>query len=79
MTLTLEIDPELETALRAMADGAGLPPDRYVLTLLHERLQPANGAPKGLPHAEAVLLRKDQRGPPSRHVGTISRAQGQAA
>ena len=63
MTLTLEIGPELETALRVMAAGAGLPPDRYVLDLLQERLQSTNGG-KGLPHAEAVLLERINRGLP---------------
>jgi hypothetical protein len=64
MTLTLDIDPELETALRAMAADAGLPPDRYVLDLLHERIQPTNGGPKGLPQAEAVLLEQINEGLP---------------
>ena len=64
MTLTLEIDPELETALRAMAADAGLPPDRYVLDLLHERLQPTDGGPKGLPPAEVVLLERINEGLP---------------
>jgi hypothetical protein len=64
MILTLEIDPDLETALRAMAAGAGLPPDRYVLDLLHERLQPTHEGPQGLPHAEAALLEQINKGLP---------------
>jgi hypothetical protein len=64
MTLTLEIDPELEPVLRAKAEGAGLPPERYVLDLLHERLQPTDGGPKGLPEAEAVLLERINEGLP---------------
>jgi hypothetical protein len=58
MTLTLEITPELEQALQANAQRAGLPPDRYVINLLQERLIPANGAPVGLPPAEAALLER---------------------
>jgi hypothetical protein len=58
MTLTLEISPELEEALRASAERAGLAPDRYVLDLLRERLTPANGGPTGLPAAEAALLER---------------------
>ncbi len=64
MTLTLEIDPKLETALRAMAADVGLPPDRYVLDLLQERLASTNGGPKGLPPAEAVLLERINEGLP---------------
>jgi hypothetical protein len=36
MTLTLEIGPDLEQALRASAERAGLEPGRYVLDLLNE-------------------------------------------
>jgi hypothetical protein len=38
MTLTLEISPELEEALRATASRQGLPLDRYVLNVLEERV-----------------------------------------
>lgn len=64
MTLTLEIGAELERALRAMAAGAGLPPDRYVLDLLQERLTSPNGGPQSLPPAEAVLLERINEGLP---------------
>jgi hypothetical protein len=65
MTLTLEISPELEQALRASAERAGLPPDRYVLDLLQERLSPINGGrTTGLPAAEATLLERINEGLP---------------
>jgi hypothetical protein len=64
MTLTLEITPELEEALRTGAERAGLPPDRYVLDVLKERLGPAGGGPTGLPRAEAELLERINEGLP---------------
>lgn len=64
MTLTLEIHPELEKTIRARAASAGLPPDRYVLELLQERLAPINGGPPGLPQAEAMLLERINEGLP---------------
>ena len=39
MRLTLEITPDLEVVLRETAEREGLPPDRYVLNLLQERLE----------------------------------------
>jgi hypothetical protein len=62
MTLTLELSPELEEVLRANAERAGLPPDRYVLDLLQERLAPTNGGPTGVPRAEAELLERINEG-----------------
>lgn len=64
MTLTLEIGPELEAALRATAERLGLAPDRYVLDLLRERLIPTNGGPAGLTAAEAALLERINEGLP---------------
>ena len=64
MTLTLEISSELEEALRATAERAGLAPDRYVLDLLRERLTPTNGGPTGLPRMEAELLEQINEGLP---------------
>jgi hypothetical protein len=58
VTLTLEITPELHQALRATAERAGLPPERYVLNILQERLIPSNGGPASLPFAEASLLER---------------------
>ncbi len=72
MTLTLEIAPELEEALRATAEWVGIAPDRYVLDLLRERLIPTNGAPIGLPAAEAALLERINEGLPG---GTWARYQ----
>lgn len=64
MTLTLEIDPELEQTIRARAASAGLPADQYVLELLQERLAPPHGGPRGLPPAEAALLERINEGLP---------------
>jgi hypothetical protein len=49
MTLTLEISPELEEALRTTAERDGLAPDRYVLD---------RDLPPHLPRAQAELLRR---------------------
>jgi hypothetical protein len=63
MTLTLEISPELEEALRATAERAGLAPDRYVLDVLQERLDRDRDLPHRLPRAEAKLLQQINEGP----------------
>jgi hypothetical protein len=64
MTLTLEITPDLEEALRETAQREGIPPDRYVLKLLKHQLKrdPTHAPP--LPHEEAELLRKINEGLP---------------
>ena len=64
MTLTLEISPELEEALRATAERAGLAPDRYVLDVLQERLDRDRDLPPRLPRAEAKLLQRINEGLP---------------
>src|SRR5947207_1310723 len=64
MTLTLKIGPELEAALRATAERAGLAPDRYVLDLLRERISPPGGGQAGLPRPEAELLERISEGLP---------------
>lgn len=64
MTLTLEIGPELEAGLRASAERAGLPPDRFVLSLLREQFVPTGRGPAGLPTAEAGLLERIGEGLP---------------
>jgi hypothetical protein len=58
MTLTLELSPELEQALRATAERHGLAPDRYVLDVLQERLDRERSLPPHLPRAEVVLLQR---------------------
>jgi hypothetical protein len=62
MTLTLEITPDLEAALRQTAEREGLPPDRYVLNLLRERLHRNQTAPPRLPREEVKLLEKINEG-----------------
>jgi hypothetical protein len=64
MTLTLEITPELEEALRESAAREGLPPERYVLDLLKKQLVRAQKAAPHLPRAEAELLQKINEGLP---------------
>jgi len=64
MTLTLEISPELEEALRATAERAGLAPDRYVLDVLQERLDRDRDLPPRLPRSEAKLLQRINEGLP---------------
>jgi hypothetical protein len=62
MTLTLEITPDLEVVLRETAEREGLPPDRYVLNLLQERLHRNTTAPPRLPREEVRLLEKINEG-----------------
>ena len=62
MTLTLEISPELEQTLRAIAERRGLAPDRYVLDVLQERLDREQHLPPHLPRAEAELLQRINAG-----------------
>jgi hypothetical protein len=64
MTLTLEINPELEELLRAMAARAGLPPDRYVLSVLQERLAQDQARPPDPARGERALLEKINEGLP---------------
>jgi hypothetical protein len=64
MTLTLEISPEQEETLRAIAERQGVAPDRYVLDLLQEQLNRDRGLPPHLPRAEAELLQRINEGLP---------------
>src|SRR5438046_98647 len=64
MTLTLEISPELEKTLRAIAEREGVAPDRYVLDVLEERLDRDRHLPPHLPRAEATLLQRINEGLP---------------
>jgi hypothetical protein len=66
MTLTLEISPELEKTLQAIAAREGVPPDRYVLDLLQERLMRDQTLPPHLPRAEAELLQQINEGLPEK-------------
>jgi hypothetical protein len=64
MTLTLEIGPELEETLRRIAERAGLPPDRYVLDVLQERLERDQELPTHLSCEESRLLNQINQGLP---------------
>lgn len=63
--ITLEITPDLESALRREAEKQGLDAQGYVLGALRERLTSARraGAPS-LPAAESELLQEINRGLP---------------
>src|SRR5437763_14294813 len=60
MTLTIDLPPELDAALRADAEREGLDPDAYVLHLLRERFGPQESAAPEPLQDEAALLRKIQ-------------------
>ena len=65
MVLTLEITPDLESALRREAAREGLDTQGYILSTLRERLASARqGAAPRLPSEEAELLREINRGLP---------------
>ena len=64
MTITLEITPELEEALRRSAERSGLPPDGYVLKVLEERLGGEERLPPHLPREESRLLQQINQGLP---------------
>jgi hypothetical protein len=64
MTLVLEISPEVEQALRTVAERTGVPPDQYVLDVLQERLDRDQHLPPHLPRAEAQLLKRINQGLP---------------
>jgi hypothetical protein len=64
MTLTLEISPELEQALRETAARAGIPLDRYILNLLQQRVVQEQDTTALLPQAEGDLLQKINEGMP---------------
>lgn len=64
MSLTLELPPKLEAALRALARQAGHDPDSYIVHTLEEHVQrQANLSPR-LPVHEADLLLEINRGLP---------------
>jgi hypothetical protein len=64
MTLTVELSPELEEALRTTAKRAGLPLDRYVVRVLQDRVVQGPGGADVLPREEAELLQKINEGLP---------------
>lgn len=64
MTVTLEIAPEVAEALRAMAQNAGLEPERYIARALTELVARHRGSPTPLPREEAVLLQQISQGLP---------------
>lgn len=64
MTITIEINPEIERQLQYAAARAGVAPETYVLGLLQQDLRRATEDRKvdrNLPRQEAVLLRKINR------------------
>lgn len=64
LALTLELAPELDAALRAMAQQAGLDPDRYIVRALQEHVQHRAALPSPPPSDEATLLQQISEGLP---------------
>jgi hypothetical protein len=67
MTLTIEIERELEEQLRVEAARAGLDPDKYIINALEDRLRERATRQQGAPHlthAESDLLQKINQGLP---------------
>ena len=64
MTLTLELAPELVTALHTMAERAGVDPVRYITETLQEHIQRHQNDPPRLPREEAALLEQINQGLP---------------
>lgn len=65
MTITVEITPELEEALRRSAERSGLPPDGYVLKMIEERLGGEERLPPHLSREETRLLQHINEGLPA--------------
>ncbi len=66
MTLTIEIERELEERLRAEAARLGLDPDKYAINALEDRLR-GRATPQNAPHlnnVESDLLQKINQGLP---------------
>ena len=64
MTITIEINPEIERQLQYAAARAGVAPETYIVGLLQQNLRRAtqrHKADKSLPRQEAELLRKINR------------------
>ena len=58
MTLTVDLNPELVNALRAMAQKAGVDEDQYIAQALQEHVRSYQNVPDHLTAAETVLLRQ---------------------
>lgn len=63
MTLTINLEPALESRLREEAARSGLNPDAYMVQTLEQRLHEVLPDPNRLPAAESALLVKINRGP----------------
>ena len=64
MTITIEINPEIERQLQYAAARAGVAPETYIVGLLQQNLRRATQRHKtdrSLPRQEAELLRKINR------------------
>jgi hypothetical protein len=60
--MTLELAPELEAALRALAETEGVEPERYALRLVQEGVRHHTACPVRLPREEAILLEQLNQG-----------------
>ena len=65
MTLNLELAPELAAALRAMAQKAGVEPDRYIARALQDHVERHQNEPPHRSREEAVLLQQINQGLPA--------------
>ena len=64
MTLTLNLDPQLEEKLRQQAARLGVDPDDYALQAISERLRQSQSAPPHMGVRESELLKEINRGLP---------------
>ena len=63
MTLTINLNPELESRLRHEAARSGMEPDAYMVQALEQQLRQSSPDPSRLPAAESELLLKISSGP----------------
>lgn len=79
MTLTIDLQPELETRLREEAARLGLDPRAYVVRTLQERLTPP---PQTVTASESELVRQINAGLPAetwqRYHGLLAKRRAEA-
>ena len=66
MTITIDLSPEIETALQTEAAKEGLAPDRFVVDTVRERLNRAKSMPTAprFSKAESELMQRINEGLP---------------
>ena len=82
MTLTINLNSELESRLRDEAARSGMEPDTYLMEALEERLRQSAPDPCRLPAAESELLLKINSAPAGldwgRYHALLARNRGEA-